>query len=154
VSKDNIIIRGSKRGHHEEHGSHGAWKIAYADFMTALMAFFLMMWLTSSVSENIRKGISNYFAPIGVSSSVLGTDSILEGGESLEALGSLDNITQEQQIFPHTPTFNATTKDQAAQPDKYDAAPLPEKKDFVSKEIIAKEQVIFEEAQKTLLATF
>lgn len=40
---------------------HGAWKIAYADFVTALMAFFLLMWLTSSVPASELKGVSDYF---------------------------------------------------------------------------------------------
>lgn len=53
-----IIKRIKKRGG----GSHGGhWKIAYADFVTAMMAFFLLMWLVGSSSEDRLKGMSEYF---------------------------------------------------------------------------------------------
>jgi chemotaxis protein MotB len=55
-----IIIKRIKKGGHAAHG--GAWKIAYADFVTAMMAFFLLMWLLGSTTEGDRKGISDYFA--------------------------------------------------------------------------------------------
>lgn len=54
-----IVVKRIKKGGHGHHG--GAWKIAYADFVTAMMAFFLLMWLLSSASENDLKGISEYF---------------------------------------------------------------------------------------------
>ena len=54
-----IIIKRVKKGGHSAHG--GAWKIAYADFVTAMMAFFLLMWLLGSTSEGDKKGISDYF---------------------------------------------------------------------------------------------
>ncbi|MBL8349013.1 MAG: flagellar motor protein MotB [Burkholderiaceae bacterium] len=54
-----IIIKKVKKGGHAAHG--GAWKIAYADFVTAMMAFFLLMWLLGSTSEGDKKGIADYF---------------------------------------------------------------------------------------------
>src|SRR5690606_17463278 len=54
-----IIIKRVKKAHHAHHG--GAWKLAYADFMTAMMAFFLLMWLLGSTTEGDRKGIADYF---------------------------------------------------------------------------------------------
>jgi len=54
-----IIIRRIKKGGHAVHG--GAWKIAYADFVTAMMAFFLLMWLLGSTTEGDKKGIADYF---------------------------------------------------------------------------------------------
>lgn len=61
-----IIIKRVRKGGHAAHG--GAWKIAYADFVTAMMAFFLMMWLLGSTTEGDRKGISDYFnMPLRVS---------------------------------------------------------------------------------------
>ncbi len=54
-----IIIKKVKKGGHGAHG--GAWKIAYADFVTAMMAFFLLMWLLGSTSEGDKKGIADYF---------------------------------------------------------------------------------------------
>jgi chemotaxis protein MotB len=60
-----IIIKRIKKGGHAAHG--GAWKIAYADFVTAMMAFFLLMWLLGSTTEGDRKGIADYFnAPLKV----------------------------------------------------------------------------------------
>ena len=55
-----IIVKRVKRGGHAPHG--GAWKIAYADFVTAMMAFFLLMWLLGSTTEGDKKGIADYFA--------------------------------------------------------------------------------------------
>jgi chemotaxis protein MotB len=54
-----IIVKRIKKGGHGAHG--GAWKIAYADFVTAMMAFFLLMWLLGSTTEGDRKGIADYF---------------------------------------------------------------------------------------------
>ena len=55
-----IIVKKIKRGGHGHHG--GAWKIAYADFVTAMMAFFLLMWLLGSTTEGDKKGIADYFS--------------------------------------------------------------------------------------------
>jgi len=54
-----IIVKKIKKGGHAAHG--GAWKIAYADFVTAMMAFFLLMWLLGSTTEGDKKGIADYF---------------------------------------------------------------------------------------------
>ncbi len=79
-----IIIKRIKKGGHGHHG--GAWKIAYADFVTAMMAFFLLMWLLGSTAEGDKKGIADYFnSPLKVS--LLGggsgsgdSSSVLKGG--------------------------------------------------------------------------
>lgn len=64
-----IIIKRIKKGGHGHHG--GAWKVAYADFVTAMMAFFLLLWLLSSASDAQLKGIAEYFTPtIGVTGAV------------------------------------------------------------------------------------
>jgi chemotaxis protein MotB len=78
-----IIVKKIKKGGHAAHG--GAWKIAYADFVTAMMAFFLLMWLLGSTTEGDRKGLQDYFnAPLKVAlSGGTGTgssQSILPGG--------------------------------------------------------------------------
>jgi chemotaxis protein MotB len=54
-----IIVKKIKKNGHAAHG--GAWKIAYADFVTAMMAFFLLMWLLGSTTEGDKKGIADYF---------------------------------------------------------------------------------------------
>ena len=60
-----IIVKRIKKGGHAVHG--GAWKIAYADFVTAMMAFFLLMWLLGSTAKGELQGIAEYFnAPLKV----------------------------------------------------------------------------------------
>src|SRR5574337_548921 len=54
-----IIIRRARRRKHGHHG--GAWKVAYADFVTALMAFFMVMWLVTAVSKDKRAALFEYF---------------------------------------------------------------------------------------------
>ena len=78
-----IIVKRIKKAAHVAHG--GAWKIAYADFVTAMMAFFLLMWLLGSTTEGDKKGIADYFAsPLKVS--MLGgsgsgdSSSVVKGG--------------------------------------------------------------------------
>ncbi|MDH4451443.1 MAG: flagellar motor protein MotB [Rhodoferax sp.] len=78
-----IIIKRVKKGGHAAHG--GAWKIAYADFVTAMMAFFLLMWLLGSTTEGDKKGISDYFqSPLKVAlqggPGAGGSNSIVNGG--------------------------------------------------------------------------
>jgi len=60
-----IIKRHSGGGHDDHHG--GAWKIAYADFMTAMMAFFLVMWLVNAANEETKASVASYFNPISLS---------------------------------------------------------------------------------------
>ncbi|MEM9670117.1 MAG: flagellar motor protein MotB [Pseudomonadota bacterium] len=57
-----IIIKKKKVVHGDGHHG-GAWKVAYADFVTAMMAFFLLMWLLNATTEQQRKGIADYFNP-------------------------------------------------------------------------------------------
>lgn len=60
-----III---KRGHaHEEHPHGGAWKVAFADFMTAMFAFFLVLWIINSTNKETRSSVARYFNPIRIS---------------------------------------------------------------------------------------
>jgi len=75
-----IIVRKRVHGAHEAHHG-GAWKVAYADFVTAMMAFFLLMWLPGATTEDQRKGIADYFAArIPISPESAGGDGVLEGG--------------------------------------------------------------------------
>ncbi|SIQ55636.1 chemotaxis protein MotB [Rhizobium sp. RU20A] len=61
--KNEIIIVKRHGGHHGGHHG-GAWKIAYADFMTAMMAFFLVMWLVNAANEKTKASIASYFNPV------------------------------------------------------------------------------------------
>ena len=81
-----IIIKKIKKGGHGHHG--GAWKVAYADFVTAMMAFFLLMWLLNATDEETKRGISNYFSPVGTLNSGEGSGGMF-GGISLSSEGAM-----------------------------------------------------------------
>jgi chemotaxis protein MotB len=87
------------------HGHHGgAWKVAYADFVTAMMAFFLLMWLINTTDPEQKRGIAEYFAPASVSATTSGSGGIL-GGTSLgddgaKGSGSMSVITE---LAPEAP---------------------------------------------------
>ena len=72
-----IVIKRIKKGGHGHHG--GAWKVAYADFVTAMMAFFLLMWLINTTDPEQKRGIAEYFAPASVSQTTSGSGGILGG---------------------------------------------------------------------------
>lgn len=102
--KKPIIKKVIKKGGHGHHG--GAWKIAYADFMTAMMAFFLLMWLLNSMSEQQLNGIADYFAPTTASLSKSGAGGML-GGKVIGE-GVLSSNTSAAAFNPNLPppTFN------------------------------------------------
>jgi len=100
-----IIIKKIKKG--GAHGHHGgAWKVAYADFVTAMMAFFLLMWLINTTSPEQKRGIADYFAPASVSSTTSGSGGILAGTalgqDGAKAAGSMA-IMEEMQPEVSTP---------------------------------------------------
>ncbi|PSJ39648.1 flagellar motor protein MotB [Allosphingosinicella deserti] len=75
------IVAAAHAGHHG-----GAWKVAYADFVTAMMAFFLLLWLLGMTDEQKRKGIADYFTPtlVELRQNSAGANGVL-GGDSLIA---------------------------------------------------------------------
>ncbi|MDB5475435.1 MAG: motB [Phenylobacterium sp.] len=86
VGDQPIIVKKIKK---VQGGAHhgGAWKVAYADFVTAMMAFFLLMWLINTTSPEQKRGIADYFAPASVSETTSGSGGIL-GGTALGKDGS------------------------------------------------------------------
>jgi len=89
MAKNNgsIIIKKVKKGggHAGHHG--GAWKVAYADFVTAMMAFFLLLWLLNVTTDVQKRGIADYFDPTLASKSTSGAGGVL-GGQTIGAPGS------------------------------------------------------------------
>lgn len=67
VPNEIVVVRRNKSWDVEEHKG-GVWKIAYADFMTALMAFFLVMWLINVTDDSVRRGVAQYFNPVKLAS--------------------------------------------------------------------------------------
>jgi len=92
-----IIRRQDEDGHEPHHG--GAWKIAYADFMTAMMAFFLVMWLLNATTDEQRRGIAQYFNPLADEKSAIPPEKIVDtppapmmGGSSFDRLEDNENM--------------------------------------------------------------
>lgn len=75
IKRKKVVVGG---GHHG-----GAWKVAYADFVTAMMAFFLLMWLLNATTEKQRKGISDYFNPTIPVNRISGGGDGAFGGDSV-----------------------------------------------------------------------
>ena len=90
-----IIIKKVKKAAHAHHG--GAWKIAYADFVTAMMAFFLLMWLISMTTKEQKAGLANYFAPPNVSPTTSGSGGILMG-TTIDKAGSKASDARDNPI--------------------------------------------------------
>jgi len=83
-----IVIKRKKRG--GDAGHHGgAWKIAFADFMTAMMAFFIVMWLVNATTESQRKGLADYFSPTVPISPLSGGGDGLFGGRLVDGDATL-----------------------------------------------------------------
>lgn len=76
-NQSKIIVKKPRRRAGEHHP--GAWKVAYADLVTAMMSFFLLLWILNVTTDDQRKGIAEYFAPESVSRAVSGSGQILEG---------------------------------------------------------------------------
>lgn len=85
IIKRKKIIKGG--GHHG-----GAWKVAYADFVTAMMAFFLLMWLLNATTETQRKGLADYFSPTIPVHKVSGGGDGAFGGDSIFSQEELARI--------------------------------------------------------------
>ncbi len=131
-----VIIRREEiiaGGHHG-----GAWKVAYADFVTAMMAFFLLMWLLNATTEQQRRGIAAYFSPLasvenGFSGAGLvpGGVSPLNGGTSLTMTGTGSPPVPTAVPSPGTQAANQPTPsdsdatDDGQERDAQQGAPKP-----------------------------
>jgi chemotaxis protein MotB len=111
-----VLIKKVKKvvggGHHG-----GAWKVAYADFVTAMMAFFLLMWLINTTDPEQKRGIAEYFAPASVSQTTSGSGGIL-GGTALgddgsKGSGAMSVITQ---LAPEAPPDAPPEAGQSSEP--------------------------------------
>ena len=137
-----LIKKVKKSGGHGHHG--GAWKVAYADFVTAMMAFFLLMWLINTTSPQQKRGIADYFAPASVSQSTSGSGGIL-GGTALGDQGAKSDGSQTviQQLAPEAPD---KTKDAGKSSTAASADPTQAAKDAAAK----KEADEFQSAAQSL----
>ena len=113
-----IVIRRDEGEEPAHHG--GAWKVAYADFVTAMMAFFLLMWLLNATTEEQRTGLADYFAPTNLfgraasgSGQPFGGKTPNDAGTSVSTSGS-PRITYQQQ--PPQPEADDEDVDTQARP--------------------------------------
>src|SRR3569833_224673 len=99
MAGDNAVVikrikKGGLGGHHG-----GAWKVAYADFVTAMMACFLLMWLINTTTPEQKRGIADYFAPQSIAQTVSGSGGVLGGkvmGEESAHAGGAQSVMQKQ----------------------------------------------------------
>ncbi len=104
-----IVKRIKKSGEQGHHG--GAWKVAYADFVTAMMAFFLLMWLINTTTPEQKRGIADYFAAQNISKSSSGAGGVLAGtvfgAQGARAGGAMSAINK---MTPPKPQDDAKSK--------------------------------------------
>lgn len=110
-----VVVKKKKArgGHAPHHG--GAWKVAYADFVTAMMAFFLLLWLLASTTKEQKAGIASYFNPPSNSTQYGGGTGIMKGSSVVSA----DDHAPEE--TPVMPPAQADTNDDMAVQAKEDA---------------------------------
>ncbi|MDB5679144.1 flagellar motor protein MotB [Sphingomonas bacterium] len=105
----------------EGHGAHhgGAWKVAYADFVTAMMAFFLLLWILGATTEKQRKSIADYFAPtlVELKQNSAGSNGIF-GGSSITDKDNYPNRAAQTGTRSMTIPIGATGGNQVGSGDK------------------------------------
>ncbi len=141
-----IVRRAEPGGAHAHHG--GAWKVAYADFVTAMMAFFLLLWLISSASDETRKGLAEFFSNATVN---IGPP----GGIG----GVLDGMTVVPSQVPPLPTspfdrpeLPAPSPDQEPAEELQVPAELPEERAAAANAALRQEGLDFDRATTAILA--
>jgi chemotaxis protein MotB len=147
ASDQPIVIKKVKKsaggGHHG-----GAWKVAYADFVTAMMAFFLMMWLINNTEPEQREGIADYFAPASVSRSTSGSGGVLGGtafGEGARGSGASSVVDR---LAP-APSETFERQDDATESEQASSQPQVTV-DAVASAIARRESAQFASAEQSL----
>ena len=118
-----IIVKKIKKVAGGHHG--GAWKVAYADFVTAMMAFFLLLWLLNAVTEEQKKGIAAYFRPTLAVQNTSATFTILTGQaqpmDDMSGGASQDSDSEdEDQAMQQAPATGEGDKPQSLEGEKPD----------------------------------
>ncbi len=103
-----IIVKKVKKAAHSHHG--GAWKVAYADFVTAMMAFFLLLWLLNATTDEQKKGIADYFSPASLSRRTSGAGGVM-GGTVIAEEGALTDQTAALNIAKNVPSSEQASTD-------------------------------------------
>lgn len=150
-----IIIKKVVKGGHGHHG--GAWKVAYADFVTAMMAFFLLLWLLNATTEEQKMGIADYFSPASVSRSQSGSGGVL-GGQTISVEGaqvSAGGPSEGGVTLPIPPSLSVPNEVEGEEEDVEAAENEPnagenERGENVNEMLARREQEQFEAAEEAL----
>ncbi|MEO1492528.1 MAG: flagellar motor protein MotB [Pseudomonadota bacterium] len=115
------VVKGGGDGHHG-----GAWKVAYADFVTAMMAFFLLMWLLNATSEEQRKGLADFFDPaLPISRASAGGAGMLNGDTMFTPEPAAGSRTEGIRARPTHEEEGEDLGDKEASPDLPEAETAP-----------------------------
>jgi chemotaxis protein MotB len=152
----NIIIKKVKKGGHGGHHG-GAWKVAYADFVTAMMAFFLLMWLINTTTPEQKRGIADYFAAQNISKTTSGAGGVLAGKvfgqEGARSGGSMSAINKMTPPKPQDDAKSKMAADQkgGATETQGTASQSQEKSDDnIQRQLSSQDHGNFEQAQVSL----
>jgi len=109
TKREIIIVR---RGNRDDHDGHhgGVWKIAYADFMTAMMAFFLVMWLINAANEESKAAVASYFNPV----KLMDRSSSSKGVEDVDEKDGRVRFDSDQKVYNSTKVINDSSADAAS----------------------------------------
>ncbi len=144
-----VVRRVVEEGHGGHHG--GAWKVAYADFVTAMMAFFLLLWLISSADKDTLKGLAEYFSDAHASIGTPGGNGALLTGRTM--LPAPDPPTMMTPPMPLPAVSPASTRPETddAGPD-LDAGQEPVTPEAFEAERVRREQALFDQAKAAIRA--
>jgi len=132
------VVKGGGGGHHG-----GAWKVAYADFVTAMMAFFLLMWLINTTTPEQKRGIADYFAPASVSQTNSGSGAPLAGtSPGDDGVQGSGESAQRQRLAPTARQDNDRDRQQTSE-----AAPEQTGEPAISMEAVIEAQQRRSDAQ-------
>lgn len=144
-----IIIKKVKKGGAGHHG--GAWKVAYADFVTAMMAFFLLLWLLNVTTAEQKQGLADYFAPTSSSRSesgaggVLGGQTMIVDGAKISDRGQVNVTVAIAPPSEDAPGMKFKDKDKDFDKEKDKDGAVDEKE--LERQMAEREQKAFEEAR-------
>ncbi|MEA2825251.1 MAG: chemotaxis protein MotB [Alphaproteobacteria bacterium] len=150
-----VIKRIKKSGGHGHHG--GAWKVAYADFVTAMMAFFLLMWLINTTTPEQKRGIADYFAAQNISKSTSGAGGVLAGTvfgqEGSRSGGTMSPVNKQTPPKPKDETLSKTSgpaKSGSTQAQGEATQNQEKSDDHIERQMPSEEHRLFEQAQISL----
>jgi len=139
-----IIIKRIKKGGHGHHG--GAWKVAYADFVTAMMAFFLLLWLLNATTKEQKEGIADYFTPTNEQGAYLTPSHGLRENAGFGFQGGVADMTEGKKADDKSPPGMQVGREPSGQ--------IPDKPDVQAPVESTQDAQLFEKAEEQIKKTF